>query len=220
MAPTTTPGGALTDSFERYAALSALAAGLASFLYACSFVILARSAPGRAEDVSSASLLLLGGLLAIPVLVAVYRRLVPVDAGLAQVALLLGLVGAAGAVIHGGYDLANAVNPPAVVNEDLPNQVDPRRLVTLGVAGLAFLVIGQLIGRGASLDRRLGLLSYALGALMAIAYLGVLIVLDTDDPIVKIPGGLAYFVVLPAWYLWVALVLRGAPGGATPSSAS
>jgi len=34
--------------------------------------------------------------------------------------------GALGSAVRGGYDFANAVHPPAAVNPDLPNPVDPR----------------------------------------------------------------------------------------------
>ncbi|MDP9243568.1 MAG: hypothetical protein M3O77_00615 [Chloroflexota bacterium] len=52
-------------------------------------------------------------------------------------ALALGLAGALGAALHGGYDLANAINPPAsdpIAN--LPSPIDPRGLLTFGVSGL------------------------------------------------------------------------------------
>jgi hypothetical protein len=58
-------------------------------------------------------------------------------------AALLGIGAALGTAAHGGYDLANAVNPPSVSADfhsglsALPNQIDPRGLFTFGVAGLA-----------------------------------------------------------------------------------
>ena len=55
-----------------------------------------------------------GGLFATAALTAVYSRLKETDATFALWALLLSIAGAFGAIIHGGYDLANAINPPAV----------------------------------------------------------------------------------------------------------
>src|SRR5690348_6629084 len=92
-------------SFEKFAGWCALAAGGSGFLYSIAFIIL--------KDAGiSAFFLMLGGLLATPVLLAVYERLRETDASFARWGLLLGLAAAIGSLIHGGYDLANAINPP------------------------------------------------------------------------------------------------------------
>ena len=74
-------------------------------------------------------MLLLGGLLSSFVLILVYERVRPAGAMLARWALALGLAGALGAALHGGYDLANAINPPAsnpIALANLPSPIDPQ----------------------------------------------------------------------------------------------
>jgi hypothetical protein len=106
--------------------------------------------------------LLAGGLLALPVLLALYDLLRDRDPGLALLATLLGVAGALGAAIHGGYDLANAINPPNATL-DLPNQVDPRGLLTFGFGGLALFAYAPLTS-GPSLPRTLAPHALSLGS--------------------------------------------------------
>src|SRR3712207_8857773 len=93
---------------------------------------------------------MLMGLLSTAVLVAVYGRLRETDASFALLALVLGVAGALGSAVHGGFDLANAVNPPAsTLVEEVPNPIDPRGLLTFGVAGGgSFFVRGGGVGGG------------------------------------------------------------------------
>jgi hypothetical protein len=117
-------------------------------------------------------------------------------------------------VIHGGYDLANAIHPPATPNADLPNPIDPRGLLTFGVSGIGLFVIAWLIGRTAGLPKRLGTLGYGLAVLSVVLYLGRLIVLSPRNPLIFVPALLAGFVVYPLWYVWAGLVLwRGSSAG-------
>jgi hypothetical protein len=85
----------------------------------------------------------------------------------------LGLAGALGAAVHGGYDLANAINPPladAASAANLPSQIDPRGLLTFGVAGLALFFFAWLMGQ-AGFSRGLSLLGSVLAALRVVTYL-------------------------------------------------
>jgi hypothetical protein len=119
-------------------------------------------------------------------------------------------VGAIGSAIHGGYDLANALHPPASdlgALADLPSQVDPRGLLTFGVTGLGMLVIAWLMGRSGEFPRVLSYLGYVLAVLLLVLYLGRLIVLQATSPIIVVPALLAGFLVNPIWYIWVGLVL-------------
>jgi hypothetical protein len=187
-------------SYARFAGVCAVLAGAAGFLYSVAFVVL-RSAP------LSAVFLLLGGLLGMAALVGVYGRLRTTDADFAMWGLLLGVAGALGAAVHAGYDLANAVNPPATVNVDLPSQIDPRGLLTFGVAGLGVWVVAWLMLRGNFFPRGLAYLGY-LGAVLLIGtYLARLIVLDATSPLVLGPALLAGFIVNPAWYIWLGITL-------------
>ena len=126
---------------------------------------------------------------------------------------MLGLAGALGAAIHGGFDLANTLNPPSLPADlatalaGLPSQVDPRGLLTFGVAGVALFVVAWLIGRGASLPRGLGYLAYLLAILLVIIYVGRLTILNPANPVLLVPILLTGFLVNPAWYIWLGLVL-------------
>ena len=68
---------------------------------------------------------------------ALYEQLQAAGSLAALLGLILSIVGALGALAHGGYDLANAINPPNMPGAlDLPFAVDPRGLLTFGMAGL------------------------------------------------------------------------------------
>src|SRR5579871_2400823 len=101
--PTTTQSQ--VSGVERFAGLCAILAGISGFLYSVSFVFLK-------SGLLLALFLLLGGLLATLALTALYTRVRAIETTLAHVAWVLGMAGALGAAIHGGYDLANAINPP------------------------------------------------------------------------------------------------------------
>ena len=174
--------------------------GVVGFLYAVAFVILR-------STTFSALFLMLGGVLGAAALVAIYARLKETDASFALWGLILGAVGAIGSAIHGGYDLANALHPPAAVNLDLPSQIDPRGMLTFGVAGLGLWVIAWLILRGAQFSKWLGYLGYVTAALLIVIYLARLIVLDATSPLVLVPALLAGFVASPVWYVWIGISL-------------
>jgi len=190
-----------STAYERFAGVCGIGAGLAGFLYAVAFILLR-------NDLLSALFLLLTGFLATAALVAVYHRLRSTDADFALWALLLGIVGALGATIHGGYDLANAINPPAGAPLDLPSQIDPRGLLTFGVAAIALFVVAWLIGKGRQLPIGLSYLGYLSALLLIILYLGRLVILDPTNPIILGPALLNGFLVNPAWYIWLGMLLR------------
>ena len=190
----------LSAGYEGLASVCAILAGVVGLGYAVAFVLL------RAPVAYSAALLL-GGLLTTVALVALYGRLRAVDAGFAGLALVFGLAGALGAAVHGGYDLANAINPLVPVGE-LPNAVDPRGLLTFGVAGLGLALAGWLITRVGTLPRALGYLAYVTGALFVLLYLARLIVLNPTSPLVLVPAALAGFIGAPLFYLWLGWALR------------
>lgn len=201
-----------TISFERFSGLCAMLAGVGGLCYSISFVILSRSAPD-ASALLSPLFLLLGGLLTSAVLPGLYNRLRETEATFALWATLLGVVAALGSAIHGGYDLANAINPPAVSSEvqkqlnNLPSQIDPRGLLTFGVAGIALLILAWLIARGGQLPKGLGYLGYVLAALLVLVYLGRLILLQPTNPFLLGAAALAGFLVSPLWYIWLGGVL-------------
>jgi hypothetical protein len=201
-----------TASMESLAATCAILAGLAGLLYSLAFLglVVAGLAPGPGVVISSL-MLLLGGLLSSFVFPIVYERVRPAGPMLARWALALGLAGALGAALHGGYDLANAINPPAsdpIALANLPSPIDPRGLLTFGVSGLAALAVAVLIRRGATLPRGLGTLGLVAGVLLVATYLGRLIILTPTNPLVAGPAALVGLIVNPAWYIWLGLSLR------------
>jgi hypothetical protein len=186
--------------FERFAGLCGIGAGVVGFLYALSFIVL------RNQRLS-ALFLMLGGLAATAVLVALYERLRLTSALLALWALLLGTVGSLGAMVHGGYDLANSLHPPLSSNPDLPSAVDPRGLLTFGLTGISLYIFALLMRRDRQFSGALAYLGAVSAALSIALYLGRLIVLDPARPIIVVPALLEGFVVNPVWYVWVGVVL-------------
>jgi hypothetical protein len=199
----------MPTTYERFGGLCAVLAGVFIFLYSVAFVVIARSDPALG-GLLSALFLLISGLLVSAVLVALYERLRPVDPSFALWALLLGVVAALGSAIHGGYDLANAINPPTPPNVDLPSAIDPRGLLTFGIAGLATAVIAWLMSRSDRFPRALSSVGYLLAVLLIVIYLARLIVLSATSPIIVIPILVTGFLVNPVWHIWLGRTfLRG-----------
>jgi hypothetical protein len=195
-------------AFERFAGLCAILAGLSGFLYSVAFVVIARRAPAAAGFLA-ALFLTLSGLLAAAALVGLYQRLHTADGGFALLALGLGLAGALGAAVHGGFDLANAINPPLANDApaaNLPSQIDPRGMLTFGVAGLALFIFAWLMGQG-GFARGLSLLGSLLAVLLVFIYLARLIVLQPTNPILLVPVLLVGFILNPVFYIWLGLSL-------------
>ncbi|MCW5850022.1 MAG: hypothetical protein KIT87_08050 [Anaerolineae bacterium] len=192
-----------TAAFERLAGLCAILAGVAIFLYSIGFIILR-------NDLVYSIFQMLGGLLVTAAIIAVYERVRQASGGFALWGVALWLVGTLGSTVHGGYDLANALNPPAsnaAALANLPSQVDPRGLLTFGVVGLGLLVVSWLMTRTAGFPRNLGYLGYLLAALSLVLYLGRLIVLNATSPLILYPALLTGFVVNPLWHIWLGLTL-------------
>jgi hypothetical protein len=195
----------MTRSYERFAGACAVAAAVGGIGYSASFMTYLKSGSVAAAKVSTV-LLLGGGLVVVVVLIAVYGRLRQIDAGFAILALVLGLMAAAGSSIHGAYDLANFVKrpvgaPPGISN--LPNAVDPRGLMTFGLSGLAVLVAAWVIVRGGAFPKRLGYLGALTGVLLFVVYLGRLIILNPKNPLVLTAAILTGFVLSPLWFAWL-----------------
>jgi hypothetical protein len=203
-----------STSFDKFAGVTAILAGIAILIYAIAFVVISRSAPALGTQISSLCLVL-NGLLAMPSMIALYFRLRQADEPFALFALFLGMAGALGALVHGGYDLANAINPPpgqtpeiATALGNLPNQLDPRGLLTFGVSSIAIFTFTWLMGQTKSFPTGLRYLGILLAVLLLWLYIGRLVILDATNPLLLIPILLTGFVVNPAWYIWLGIVLR------------
>ncbi len=199
-----------STTFDIFAGWCAVVGGLVAFLYAVSFVVVARSAP-EVGALLSALFLMLVGLLTSVALTAVYSRVRTAAPELGLWAFLLGIIGTIGSAIHGSYDLANAIHPSAAVlaqaQANLPSEIDPRGFVTFGLGGLALLTLAWLIVRSRRLPRGLGYLGYVLAALLLVLYLARLIVLDASSLAILLPAVLSGFILTPVWYIWLGLAL-------------
>jgi hypothetical protein len=206
----TPPARSDDQAFASWAGAAGIAAAIGGVIYSAAFLggVVLGFNPELGLLVASAALML-GGLLSVVVMVAIYRRLG--GGGFAVVGLALALMGALGALAHGGYDLANALNPPAadpLAEAGLPSPVDPRGLLTFGLAGLGLLVLaGRALTEGA-LSRPVAWFGIAFAVLMIVTYLGRLIILDPTNPLVAVPAGLAGVIVGPFFYFAAGLELR------------
>ena len=191
----------MTKAFQTLSSWEAILAGVSAFAYAYFFVI--------AKDVTMYSLsLLLLGIFSIKVMIALFARLKKVDEDFARVAMILGVIGGAGMAVHGGYDLANAINPPALVNTDLPNQVDPRGLLAFGFTGFAILKFSWLMAKDSYFPEGLRWIGFLSGALLVVIYVARLTVLNPANPVLLYPVLINGFVLGPLWYLWLGKVFR------------
>lgn len=192
-------------SYERLAGWAAILAGISGFIYSLSFVVISQTNPDLGH-LLNAKFLILGGLLSLPVFVGLYTHFKDTDEALATLALILGVAGALGAMIHGAYDLANTVNPPVYnpLNQaDLPNAIDPRGFLTFGITGVATLFFAWFMQEHRSYSNGLALLGFVLGLLLIVMYTGRLIVLDASNPIISYPALLVGFILSPLWYIWL-----------------
>jgi hypothetical protein len=197
----------LDPTFVRFATVCAFAVGIGGFAYSAAFVAVLRGS-GEPAAAATAIFLLLGGILATPVLVALYMLVRPASPGLALWAVVIALAGAIGSAIHGGFDLANVINDPAGPGSGFPNAVDPRGLLTFGFAAIATGVFAWLIVRGGALPRGLGILAGILAVLLAVIYVGRLVVLDPTHPVLLVAALTTGFVVNPLWWLWLGASIR------------
>jgi hypothetical protein len=196
-----------TVPFTRCAGVAAIIAGIGGLLYSLDFTAFALKVRRPAPELGA--FLLIGGLLAAAVLVALFERLRTTNGGFATLALVLGVGAALGSALHGGYDLANALHPEvfagAAPGAGVPSQLDPRGPATFGLAGVAILIFSWLIVRSRKLPTPLGYLGYALSALLVIIYLGRLIVLQPAPPLV--PAAVTGLIINPVWNLWLGFTL-------------
>ena len=199
-------------AYERMAGAAAIAAGLGGVVYSVAFLggVVAGAAP-QLGIVAASVALMVGGILSVAVLVAIYRRLLDTAAAVGLLGLMLVAVGAMGAMVHGGYDLANAINPPVIdvlADAELPHPIDPRGLLTFGITGLGLLVLMVQARRSAVLPANLAGLGAVVGVLLIVVYLGRLIVLTPTNPLVAVPAAATGLLLSPAFYIWLGMELR------------
>lgn len=210
--PTPSGNDAAARAYERMAGAASIAAGVGGVVYSIAFLggVVAGWAPQLGTVVASLALMV-GGILSVAVLVAIYRRLLESAAAVALLGLVLVAVGATGALVHGGYDLANAINPPVtdvLAEAELPFPIDPRGLLTFGVTGLGLAVLMLQSRRSQALPANVAGLGVLVGGLLVVVYLGRLIVLTPTNPLVAVPAALTGLLLSPAFYIWLGMELR------------
>ncbi len=183
-------------SYDRLLLYTPTFAGITAFLYAYFFVV-------AKNTLMSSVFLLLLGVAALKVVVLLYGKLKHVDENLARVAFVFGVFGAVGMALHGGYDLANTLNPPASLPVDVPNQVDPRGLLSFGFFGLGVLKLSWLMSKEKLFPSGLATLGYVYGTLLLVIYLARLTVLSPTNPVLLYPVLLNGFIVGPVWFVWL-----------------
>jgi hypothetical protein len=192
------------DAFERFAGVCSLAVAFGALAFAAIFAVIVG---GSSQGKPFFALLLGGAILIIPVIVAIFRRLRESDEGLALTALALGLLGALGGILHGGYELAALQTPSSVTYYPGPEAVT-KGILRYGCAGLGLLLVGWLIARGARFPRPLGWVGVFGGALLVLIYFGRLYDFITPASHTSlIPPFLYGFVVHPIFYGALGVIL-------------
>src|SRR5439155_4034585 len=115
------------------------------------------------------ALLLGGAILSVPVVIAIFQRLRETDEAFALTALVFGLGGALGGVLHGGYELAALQNRPAEGYYPGLESVT-KGVLRFGSAGLALALVGWLILCVGRFLRVLGYVGVFGGALLVFVY--------------------------------------------------
>jgi hypothetical protein len=185
-----------------------MATGAGGFLYSLAFVVLSRTS-GPTGLAISWIVLLLGALVAMPVLLALYELLAEVEPPIALLALLFSVLGFLGAIMHAGYEIANIIHLGASPSSNLASQVDPRGLLTFGLTGLGLLIFASVMRRTATFSSGLSRLGQLAGALMIVVYLARLTLFDPNNPLVLLGAGLTGFIVSPLFFILLGRSLLG-----------
>ena len=204
------------DSFDRFAGVCSIAVAFGALAFAAVFAVIVG---GDSQTKPFFALLLGGAILSVPVLVAIFRRLRETDEAFALTALVLGLLGALGGILHGGYELAALETPSSPAYYPGVEAVT-KGVLRYGTAGLALALVGWLIVRSGRLPLVLGYVGMFGGALLVLIYFGRLFDFITPASHTSlIPPFLYGFVVHPIFYGTLGVLLwRGRRAGALPAA--
>jgi hypothetical protein len=193
--------------FDRTASRMAYLSAAIALAYSLSFGYYVQEGDRWAQYTSS-GLLMAGGLIGLPVLVAIYLRVRTVDEGFAIIALVIAAAAAIGSVLHGAHDIAVFANPEvATGNADYPNFTDPRGFSTFALFGLGMIVLAAMC-RGARFPKAIPVIGALTGALTVIVYIGRVTVLDPKRWWVAIAAVGSGVIGVPLWNVLVARALR------------
>ena len=194
-------------NFDRTASWMAYLSAAVALAYSLSFGYYVREGDRWAQYTSS-GLLIAGGLVGLPVLVAIYLRVRHVDEGFAIVGLVVAAAAALGTVLHGAHDVAAFAHPEKVTTSaDYPNFTDPRGFSTFALFGLGMIVLAAMT-RGAGFAKPIPAVGAISGVLAVIVYIGRVTVLDPKRWWVAIAAVGAGVVGVPLWNVLVGRALR------------
>lgn len=197
----------MDDIFLRLARAAAYATAAVGIVYSVAFVTVVQRG-SRSAEWTAAVALTVGGLLALPVLVAVTGLLgerAHAAAG-ARLALVVGGIAAVMSSLHGAYDLAALAKPEAATAGDI-SPVDPRGFATFALAGLAVLIIAALARSDHRFPSWLPAVGLLLGAALVATWLGRLAVLDPTSVWLRLSTAVAA-VLNPVAYVGFARACR------------
>ena len=166
------------NHFTGLARVAAFATAVLSVVYSVAFAVVVQNGARWAQWTAAATLTA-GGLVALPVLVAVTSMLgeAPESAAPARLALVVGGIAVVMTALHGAYDLAALAKPAAATVGDI-SPVDPRGFSTFALAGVAVVLIAALARRDERFPQWLPTVGFVLGAALVATWLGRLTVLD------------------------------------------
>jgi hypothetical protein len=200
----------LSDRFERLAGYCALFVGLGALVFSILFITIVE---GNTETEPWFAILMIGAIATIPVTVALYCRFAEFDQGLALTALALGLFGALGGILHGGYELAVLVTPPETDFGVYPGPEGVAKgVLRYLVAGLSLLLVAWLVWASGAFPRGIGYLAALGGAFLVSIYIGRLFDFITPGDYVSLIPPIVYgFLVHPLLYGWIGLTFIRRP---------
>jgi hypothetical protein len=208
----------MTRSFQRFAGWSALAAAAAGVTFTAAFSVVVREGDQWANG--SARLALAGGgLVTVPVVIALYALLREREPEFAFLGVLLWTVGALATAAHGAFDAAGLSKTVKPDLSNVPNFVDPRGFATFGLSALALLVFGVIGLRTGGLDRTVARIAVLAAVLLVVLYVGRLTVLDPEANVIKATALISGLIVNPAFFLLFArsLLQTTAAGARAPA---
>jgi hypothetical protein len=167
----------MTRSFQRFAGWSAVTAAAAGLTFTVAFSIVVREGDRWAKWVSAVALAG-GGLVTVPVIIALYALLRDREPEFALLGAFIGVVGALATATHGAFDVGGLSERITADLGDVPNFVDPRGFSTFALTALALLVFGWLGLRTGGLDRTVARLAVLVAVLLVVLYVRRLTVLD------------------------------------------
>jgi hypothetical protein len=160
-----------------------------------------------------------GGLVTVPVVIALYALLREREPEFAFLGVLLGTVGALATAAHGAFDAAGLSKTVKPDLSNVPNFVDPRGFATFGLSALALLVFGVIGLRTGGLDRTVARIAVLAAVLLVVLYVGRLTVLDPEANVIKATALISGLIVNPAFFLLFArsLLQTTAAGARAPA---